>query len=162
MISFSSFVIAAVLVAWAECVVWYFRRRSHDPRRVSMTLQQLAATVLVLGFIAPYLAGIRALVWGIRNGWEWIGQPVSWHAKTRVAHRRQVRRARRSSVGAVVMQQLPPGRPMLALPAAPASAPVHAVAESELVSCPDGSLVEVTRMSDGSAHVVPLLQGKAS
>src|SRR5204863_10013976 len=120
-ISFSAFVITAVLALWAECIVWYFKRRHHDPRRVTMTVQQLAATVVVLGFVCPYIAAIRALIWGIRNGWEWIAQPVSMHAKARVARRRQISRARRSSVGAAVVQQLPAARPVLALPAAPAA-----------------------------------------
>lgn len=159
--TFSAAVIAVVLALWAECVVWYFRRRSHDPRHVSMTVQQLVGLVVVLGFICPYVAIIRALVWVVRNGVEWIGQPVTWHAKARWARRRQIRKARRSPVGAAVVQQLPPRRPVLALPAAPA-APVHALGASELVSAPDGTVTMVTRMSDGSAHVVPLLEGRAS
>jgi hypothetical protein len=158
----ATLMLVGTLVAWAECVVWYFRRRSHDPRRVSMTVQQLALTVLVLGFIAPYLAGIRLLVWAIRNGVEWIGQPVATNARARMTRRRQIRRARQSPVGAAVVQQLPPGRPVLALPASPQSAPVHALGESELVSAPDGSVTMVTRMSDGSSRVMPVLQVRAS
>lgn len=159
---FALFMLVGTLVCWAECVVWFFRRRAHDQRAAPLALGAMVSLVVILGFIAPYIAGIRFLVWSICNGWEWVAGPVSMHARGRWARRRQIRRARRSQVGAAVLQTLPPGQPVLQLAAAHLTQPVHALGAGELVSAPDGTVTMVTRMSDGSAHVMPLLEGRAS